>query len=139
MLPIEKKTAGTFIYGIGSVEVEILQIGKPEFLKEIELFVTQGADSFTVIAMQKPELQNPLFYSRAIQAFITHLQSGGEQQKSGQIRNHFRNWLYKQNGSLKDIINGTKTFDTETDRTTGRDSLKEALSRRINGRKETRD
>lgn len=130
MQTIEKKTAGTFIYGIGNIEVDILQVGDKNWLKEIELFVTQGAESFTVIAMQKPELKNPLFLSRAISAFIIHLQCGGEQQKSGQIRNHFRNWLYKQNGSLKDIINGTKTGDTETDRQSGRDSLKEAFNRR---------
>lgn len=128
---IEKKTAGTFIYGVGNIEVEILQLrGKERWNKEIELFVTGGASSFEVIVMQKHELKNPLFFSRALQAFIMHIQAGGEEQQSNQIRSHFRNWLYKQNGSLKDIINGTKTGDTETDRQSGRDSLKAAFDKR---------
>lgn len=134
MQNIEKKTAKTFIYGIGNIEVEILQIGGKDWLKEIALFVEQGADSFTVIAIQKPELKNPLFLSRAIQAFITHLQCGGEHQKSGQIRNHFRNWLYKQNGSLKDIINGKQTCNPEQDRQSNREELKSAFERRYSGR-----
>jgi hypothetical protein len=130
MQSIEKKTAGTFIYGIGNIEVDIVQIGKPVWLKEIETFVTSSQDSFTIIAIQKPELKNPLFLQRAIQAFVNHIQAGGEEQKANMIRTHFRNWINKQNGSLKDITNGTKTGNTEADRQSGRDSLKEAFAKR---------
>lgn len=103
MQPIEKKTAGTYIYGIGNVEVEILQIGKPEFLRELELFVTQGADGFTVTAMKKPELKNPIYLQRVIQHFVTHVQEGDEYQTSSLIRKHFRNWVNSMNGSLQKI------------------------------------
>jgi hypothetical protein len=109
MQTIEKKTAGTFIYGVGNIEVKITQIGKPEWLKEIELFVTGGGESFAVIAMNKPELKNPEHIQRAIQAFINHIQEGQIEQKSNLIRNHFRNWLNSMNGSLKYIINGQQS------------------------------
>lgn len=137
MPTIEKKTAGTFIYGVGSIEVEISQVGEKKWLNEMELFITQGSNSFQLIAMNKPELKNPLFLQRTIQAFINHLQMGGEEQSSGRIRQHFRNWLYKQNGSLINIINGTKMGDAEEDRTTGRNSLKDELASRYFRREET--
>lgn len=97
------KTAGLFIYGIGGIEVEILQVGKPEFLRELELFVTQGADGFTVTAMKKPELKNPIYLQRVIQHFVTHVQEGDEYQTSSLIRKHFRNWVNSMNGSLRKI------------------------------------
>lgn len=134
MQTIEKKTTGAFIYGIGNIEVDVMQLGNKQWLGEIEKFIASSGDSFTIIAIQKPELKNPLFLQRAIQAFVNHIQAGGEEQKHNQIRSHFRNWLYKQNGSLKDIINGQKTFDTDTDRQTGRDNLKEAISKRYSDR-----
>ena len=103
MQTIEKKTAGTFIYGVGSIEVEILQVGKPEFLREIELFVTQGAEGFTVTLMRKPELKNTVYLQRVIQHFVNHVLEGGEMQSSGAIRKHFRNWINSMNGSLSKI------------------------------------
>ena len=103
MTQIEKKTAGTFIYGIGNIEVEILQVGDPKFLKEIALFVTQGAEGFTVTLMRKPELKNPIYLQRVVQHFVNHVLEGGEFQMSGAIRKHFRNWVNSQNGSLSKI------------------------------------
>ncbi len=97
------KTAGIFIYGIGNIDVDIIQVGKPEFLRELELFVTQGADGFTVTAMKKPELKNPIYLQRVIQHFITHVQEGDEYQTSSLIRKHFRNWVNSMNGSLQKI------------------------------------
>lgn len=110
--------------------MEIAQLGKDKWLKEIELFVTQSGDGFILIAMKKTELKNPLFMQRAIQAFVNHIQEAQEEQTSSMLRRYFRNWLNSKNGSLKDIINGTKTGDTEEDRATGRNNLKETLTRR---------
>ena len=113
MNTIEKKTAGLFIYGIGEIEVEILQVGKPEFLREIELFVTQGADGFTVTVMKKPELKNPIYLQRVIQHFVTHVQEGQEYQTSSLIRKHFRNWVNSMNGSLQKIyLNGQQSTNS---------------------------
>ena len=109
----ETKTAGLFIYGIGEIEVEILQVGKPEFLREIELFVTQGADGFTVTVMKKPELKNPIYLQRVIQHFVTHVQEGQEYQTSSLIRKHFRNWVNSMNGSLQKIyLNGQQSTNS---------------------------
>ncbi len=126
MQNLEKKTTGTFIYGIGNIEIDIIQRGKESWLKEIEEFVTQSADCFTIIVMQKPELKQAIHLQRALQAFVLHIQSGGEEQKSSMIRKHFRNWINQQNGSLIKIIsddgykptNGSNTAakGTSTDR-----------------------
>lgn len=134
MLTIEKKIAGTFIYGVGNIEVNILQLGNAKWLHEIELFVTQSNNAFSVIVMQRPELKNPLFLQRAIQAFVTHIQAGGDEQKSNQIRNHFRNWLYKQNGSLNSIIYGQSTSSSEST-TEFRGSVNQEFNRRRTARK----
>lgn len=130
MIDIEKKTVKTSVTGIGDMELSVLQIGNKKWLTHIEIFITQNQRLFTVTAMNKPELQNPLFLQRAIQAFIKHIQSGGEEQTSNLIANHFRNWINKQNGSLKNIINGEQTGNAEEDRNAGRESLKEAFNRR---------
>ncbi len=120
MQTIEKKTAGTFIYGVGNVEVEILQIGKDSWLKAIEAFVKQGADSFTVIVMNKPELRNPEYLQKVIQHFINLIQEGGEEQTTVLIRKHFRNWLNSQNGSLKKIYLADGQQSTDSSNTTKR-------------------
>lgn len=134
MVNLEKKTVRNSIQGIGDIEVSVIQLGNPKWLKEIELFVSTNPASFIIIAMQKPELKNPLFLQRVIQAFVTHIQSGGEEQHSNQIRNHFRNWLYKQNGSLNSIIYGQPTTSTEST-TEFRSSVNEEFNRRRAARK----
>lgn len=123
MQTIEKKTAGTFIYGIGNIEVEILQVGNPKFLKEIELFVLQGAEGFTVTVMKKPELKNPIYLQRVIQHFVNHILEGGEMQVSGAIRKHFRNWVNSMNGSLSKIY-----LDDEQQSNNGGNSAKGGTS-----------
>lgn len=133
MINLEKKTIKTSIQGIGSIEISLIKTGNERWLKQIELFVTESADSFTVIAMKNPELANPLFLQRAIQAFVTHIQSGGEEQQSNQIRNHFRNWINKQNGSLKSIIYGEQSTASESHEYF-RDSVKEAFAQRYSNR-----
>lgn len=134
MINLEKKTARNSIQGVGDIEISIMQVGNPKWLSEIEMFVTGNPASFIMIAMQKPELKNPLFLQRAIQAFVTHIQSGGEEQQSNQIRNHFRNWLYKQNGSLNSIIYGQPTSSSEST-ADFRSSVNEEFNRRRAARK----
>lgn len=130
MINIEKKTVKTSVSGIGDMELSVLQIGNSKWLTHIEVFITQNQRLFTVIAMNKPELQNPLFLQRAIQAFINHIQSGGEEQTSNLISNHFRNWINKQNGSLKSIIYGEQQQNTDGTETSLRDNVKAEFNRR---------
>jgi hypothetical protein len=136
MINVEKKTVKTSVTGIGDMELSVLQIGNRKWLTHIEIFITQNQRLFTVIAMNKPELQNPLFLQRAIQAFIKHIQSGGEEQTSSLIANHFRNWINKQNGTLKTIIYGEQT-STDGTETTLRDSVKAEFNRRYGGGQQT--
>ena len=137
MINVEKKTVKTSVSGIGDMELSVLQIGNRKWLTHIEIFITQNQRLFTVIAMNKPELQNPLFLQRAIQAFIKHIQSGGEEQTSTLIANHFRNWINKQNGSLKQIIYGEQQQNADGTETSLRDSVKAEFNRRYGGGKQT--
>ena len=136
MNAIEKKTIKTSIQGIGNMEFQIIQIGNPKWLTEIEIFLTQNEGSFTVIAIQKPELKNSLYMQRAIQAFVDHIQAGGDEQQSNQIRNHFRNWINKKNGSLKSIIYGESTTSNEPKQSL-RESFTEAFNQRFRGGQQT--
>ncbi len=136
MINVEKKTVKTSVSGIGDMELSVLQIGNRKWLTHIEIFITQNQRLFTVIAMNKPELQNPLFLQRAIQAFIKHIQMGGEEQTSNLIANHFRNWINKQNGSLKSIIYGEQQNADGTESSL-RDSVKAEFNRRYGSGKQT--
>ena len=136
MISVEKKTVKTSVTGIGDMELSVLQIGNRKWLTHIEIFITQNQRLFTVIAMNKPELQNPLFLQRAIQAFIKHIQSGGEEQTSNLISNHFRNWINKQNGSLKQIIYGEQQQNADGTEASLRDSVKAEFNRRYGGGKQ---
>ncbi len=133
MLNLEKKVIKTSVQGIGNMEFSITQIGQKRWLTDIETFITQNQRGFTMIAMQKPELQNPLFMQRAIQAFVNHIQTGGEEQTANLIKNHFRNWINKQNGSLKTIIYAEQQNADGTESTL-RDNVKAELVRRFGGR-----
>lgn len=126
----EKKTLKTTIQGIGEVEIDILQLGNSFFLKEIEKFISNSSEKFYAITYFKPELKLPIHFQRALQAFVIHIQQGGEEQTAPLMRSHFRNWINKQNGSLKFIINGNQPNSNETNASL-RDNVQAEFSRRF--------
>lgn len=119
---LNKKKLITKIGGLGEIEIELLETGEDKWLKEIEDFVLRSEQRFIAIIMFKPELNNVLYFQRALQAFLNHLQMGGEYKPSNDIRKHFKNWIVSQNGSLQKIIsadghesnNGSNTAKTGT-------------------------
>jgi len=133
MINVEKKTVRAFVHGIGNMELLVMQIGNERWLTDIERFITQNDRCFTIIAMKRHELQNPLYMQRAIQAFVNHIQEGGEEQTTSLITNHFRNWINRQNGNLKTIIYGEQQTNADGTETTIRDSVKAEFARRFGG------
>lgn len=125
----EKKTLKTTIQGIGEVEIDILQLGNSFFLKEIEKFISNSSEKFYAITYFKPELKLPIHFQRALQAFVIHIQQGGEEQTAPLMRSHFRNWINKQNGSLKFIINGNQPNSNESKQNL-RENIQTEFSRR---------
>lgn len=126
----EKKTLKTTIQGIGEVEIDILQLGDSRFLKEIEKFISNSSEKFYAITYFKPELKLPIHFQRALQAFVIHIQQGGEEQTAPLMRSHFRNWINKQNGSLKYIISEHGKPNTEQTSVSLRNDIQAEFSRR---------
>ncbi len=100
----QKKTLQFSIMGIGDMSIDVLQVGNEMWLREIEKFITQSESSFVSLAMSRNELKGERNFEMALQLFVTHIQTGGEQQNATQIRKHYRNWIVSHNGSLKKII-----------------------------------
>lgn len=126
----QKKTLKTKIAGVGEIEISILQVGKDWWLKEIESFVKNSNEKFYAISCVKTELKTPIHFQRALQHFINHIQMGGEEQKCNLIQSHFRNWVNKQNSSLKYIISNDGQSNTNESKQSLRDSVKEEFDRR---------
>lgn len=104
MISLEKKTFSVKITGVGEVEVYMVMSGIDWWLSEIEKFITQSEDRFVHLAMQKPLMQKPTNFQKILQAFINHHQSSADEQTANRIRNHFKNWIEKQNGSLEKLV-----------------------------------
>lgn len=130
----EFKTIKAKLTGIGEIEVSILQMGAGWYLIELEKFVTQSDESFFAISRANFDLMLPIHMQRAIQAFIIHLQSGGEKQTCPLIRTHFRNWVKRQNGTLKNIINGQQQSNSTENQSNVRESVQTEFDRRYGGR-----
>lgn len=128
---IQSKTIETKISHLGDIKISIFQIGKKKHLEAIEDFITKSQERFHLIMMQKPELKNPLYFQRALQAFVNHIQESGIEQNSNLILAHFKNWVYSQNGNLTNIItrDGRQSTAAES-KQDFRNSVQSELNRR---------
>lgn len=127
---IEKKTLITKVTGIGEIKIEMSLLGNNIWLKEIEKFITKSDEKFYAISNIRTELKTPIHLQRALQTFINHLQAGGEEQKLSLIQSHFRNWINKQNGSLKYIISDNGQPNTSESKQEFRKNVSEIFNNR---------
>lgn len=116
---IVTKTIKTNINGVGDIEINVLQIGNPWHLNEIEDFITRTGERFRIIMMSKKEISSALYLQIAIQEFINHIQSIGKEQASNEIRSHFKNWIFSLNGTLKTILENGKSSINGSDTAAG--------------------
>lgn len=131
---LSKKKLITKIGGLGEITIEVIETDEKKWLLEIEDFILRSEQRFIAIIMFKNELNNALYFQRALQAFIDHIQMGGEYKPSNEIRKHFKNWIVSQNGSLTKIIQGNGQSNSKESKQEFRGKVADIFDSRYGGR-----